>query len=82
MREIEITVPVSEGLRADEVKKLVAKKLGLSRNAVIKLVDPCRQSMDERFQPSVTCVITRRSLDARGEAVYRYKLAIYQAPEE
>lgn len=82
MREIEITVPVTEGLRADEVKKLVARKLGLSRNAVIKLVDPCRKNVAERFQPSVTCVITRRSLDARGEAVYRYRLAIYQAPEE
>ncbi len=40
MREIEINVPVGRRLRADEVKKTVARQFKLSRNAVIRVIDP------------------------------------------
>ena len=40
MREIEISVPLGKALRADEVKRYVAKAFRLSRNAVIRVVDP------------------------------------------
>ncbi|MBR4817872.1 MAG: hypothetical protein IKZ72_04455, partial [Bacteroidales bacterium] len=58
MREIEITVPLKEGLQAEDVKRTV----------------------EARF-PSETCVITRRSIDARGKAVWRYRVEVYGADE-
>ena len=73
MREIEIAVPLEKSLRADEVKRTVAKLFRLSRNAVIRVVDPTRpaadvESADAAPRASATCVITRRSIDARGKA--------------
>ena len=44
MREIEINVPVGRRLRADEVKKTVARQFKLSRNAVIRVIDPSQLS--------------------------------------
>ncbi|MBR5054729.1 MAG: FAD-dependent oxidoreductase [Bacteroidales bacterium] len=58
MREIEITVPLKEGLQAEDV----------------------RRTVEARF-PSETCVITRRSIDARGKAVWRYRVEVYGADE-
>lgn len=77
MREIEITVPPGKSLRADEVKKTVARAFRLSRNAVIRVIDPTRPERPCDGQPSVTCVIAHRSMDARGRAVYRYKVEVY-----
>ena len=58
MREIEITVPLKEGLQAEDV----------------------RRTVEARF-PSETCVITHRSIDARGKAVWRYRVEVYGADE-
>ena len=54
MKEIEIAVPLLEGLRAEDV----------------------RRKLEGQF-PSETCVITRRSIDARGKAVWRYRVEVY-----
>ena len=89
MKEIEITVPLGKPLRADEVKKTVAKMFRLSRNAVIRVVDPARPAAAPEGRAgsaaapraSATCVITRRSIDARGKAVWRYRLEVYGADE-
>lgn len=82
MREYEITVPAGKTLRADEVKKTVAKAFRLSKNAVINVIDPSHPEHKASTDASVTCVITHCSLDARGKAVLRYKIAVYQAPEQ
>ena len=39
-----------------------------------------RRTVEARF-PSETCVITRRSIDARGKAVWRYRVEVYGADE-
>ena len=82
MREIEIAVPVGRHLRADEVKRTVARTFRLSRNSVIRVIDPTQPELPFDGQPSVTCVITHRSLDARGKAVYRYKVEVYSEIEQ
>ena len=81
MREFEIAVPVGRTLRADEVKREVARAFRLSRNALIRVIDPSQGDRPFDGMPSVTCVVTRRSLDARGKAVWRYRLEVYQTPE-
>ena len=87
MKEIEISVPLGKPLRADEVRKTVAKMFRLSRNAVIRVVDPTQPAQAPEGQAgstphsSVTCVITRRSIDARGKAVWRYRLEVYGADD-
>ena len=81
MKEIEIAVPLGKPLRADEVRRTVVKMFRLSRNAVICVVDPTRPDAAPEGQASVTCVITRRSIDARGKAVWRYRLEVYGADE-
>ena len=81
MREIEIAVPLGKPLRADEVRRTVAKMFRLSRNAVISVVDPTRPDAAPEGQASATCVITHRSIDARGKAVWRYRLEVYGADE-
>jgi len=58
MKEIEIAVPLSEGLRAEDV----------------------RRTLEENF-PSSVCIVTRRSIDARGRAVWRYRAEIYGEDE-
>lgn len=77
MREIEITVPAGKQLRADEVKRTVAKCFRLSRNAVIRVIDPTQPERPFDGQASVTCVVAHRSLDARGKAVLRYRVEVY-----
>ena len=82
MKEIEIAVPLGKSLRADEVKRTVARMFRLSRNAVIRVVDPTRPvGQDADLQASATCVISRRSIDARGKAVWRYRVEVYGADE-
>lgn len=82
MREFEIAVPVGKGLRPDEIKRTVAKYFKLSRNAVIRVIDPSRGKQSFTGEASVTCVVAHRSLDARGEAVYRYRIQVYSNGEE
>lgn len=88
MREIEINVPVGRRLRADEVKKTVARQFKLSRNAVIRVIDPSQLSFcangsaEAPISASATCVIRHRSLDARGNAVQRYSVEVYGPTEK
>lgn len=82
MREIEIAVPVGKSLRNDEVKRTVAKMFHLSKNAVIRVVDPTAPEQSWEGDASVTCVISHRSLDARGRAVYRYRIQVYSYSEQ
>jgi hypothetical protein len=44
-------------------------------------VDEVRQSVAEMYPSSSACVVTRRSLDARGKAVWRYRVEVYDAGE-
>ncbi len=77
MREIEIAVPLGRTLRADEVKRTVARMFRLSRNSAIRVIDPTQPERPFEGQASATCVITHRSIDARGKAVQRYKVEVY-----
>lgn len=43
-------------------------------------VDEVKRMLAIQF-PSETCVITRRSIDARGKAVWRYRVEVYGADE-
>lgn len=84
MREIEITTPLGKPLRPDEVKRTVAKAFRLSRNAVIRVVDPSRDPFPRQeaaISATTTCFISRRSLDARGEPVWRYRVEVYDQRE-
>ena len=81
MYEFEIAVPLGQRLRPDEVKRTAAKLFRLSRNAVIHVIDPTRPDERPEGQASLTCVVARRSLDARGKAVYRYKIEAYGVSE-
>ena len=92
MREFELTCRIGRELREDDVRKVAARELRLRPNAVtrelrlrpnavINVVDPTKS-----FQPSypgaaATCVIAHRSVDARGDVVYRYKIQAYLAEE-
>lgn len=82
MREIEIAVPMGKSLRADEVKRTVAKMFHLSRNAVIRVIDPTRPDSDREMDASLTCVVTHRSTDARGRVVQRYRIEVYSHSEK
>ena len=81
MKEIEIVTPVGKSLRPDLVKREVAKAFRLSRNAVIRVIDPTAGERPFEGQPSATCVVTRRSRDARGLPVMRHKVEVY-GPDE
>lgn len=85
MREFEIAVPLGKPLRPDEVKKEVARAFHFSKNAVIKVIDPSRNPFPEKSaspDATATCVIARRSIDARGTAVWRYRVQVYTYGEE
>lgn len=83
MKEFEYTCKHGQGLRHDEIKKELSKLYKLSRNAVIAVIDP---SHPERIAPPdalITCVVTRRSLDARGKnPVWRYRMEVYMPGEK
>lgn len=81
MRELEIAVPMGKSLRADEIRRAVAARFHLSRNTVIRVIDPTSLDGGMEGEASVTCVVTRRSIDARGRIVQRYKLEVYSETE-
>lgn len=81
MYEFEIAVPLGQRLRPDEVKRTAAKLFRLSRNAVIRVIDPTKPDDSFEGQASLTCAVVRRSLDARGKAVYRYRIEAYGVSE-
>ena len=77
MIEFEMTGRVGRDLRPDDVRVVAAKEMNLRGNAVINVIDPTKS-----FQPTfpgavATCVIAKRSIDARNDVVYRYKIEAY-----
>lgn len=68
---------VGRDLRPDDVRIVAARELGLRNNAIINVVDPTKS-----FQPAfpnahVTCVIAKRSIDARHDVNYIYQIEAY-----
>ncbi len=77
MIEFEMTGRVGRDLRPDDVRIVAAREMNLRGNAVINVIDPTKS-----FQPTfpgavATCVIARRSIDARNDVIYRYKIEGY-----
>jgi uncharacterized FAD-dependent dehydrogenase len=82
MKEFEMTGRIGKDLRPDDVRIVAARELMLRGNAVINVIDPTKS-----FQPSFpnadyTCVIAKRSIDARDDVVYRYKIEVYDNRRE
>ena len=81
MREFEIAVPLGQGLRQDEVKRTAAGLFRLSRNAIIRVIDPTRPGNKDEGNESLTCVVVHRSIDARGKVLCRYRIEAYGEDE-
>lgn len=82
MIEFELTCPLNRELRTDDVRKVAAQQMRLRRNAIINVIDPSKSFNPEYPGADATCVITRRSIDARGDLVYRYHVEGYKAYEK
>ena len=77
MIEFEMTSSMDRELRADDVRVVAAQKLRLHSNAVINVIDPTKSFNPTYSGADATCVITRRSIDARGEVHQVWKIAGY-----
>ena len=65
MKEIEITSKLGSELTADEIQTAAVKALGVS----------------PKIKGQLKYRIVRRSIDARNDILYRYKVEVYK-PEE
>lgn len=77
MYEFEMTGRVGRDLRPDDVRIVAARELNLRGNAIINVVDPTKSYQPTFPNADMTCVIARRSIDARDDVVYRYKIEAY-----
>ena len=77
MIEFEMTGRVGRELRSDDVRIVAAKTLGLKGNAVINVIDPTKSFQPTFPNAAATCVIARRSIDARNDVIYRYRIEAY-----
>ena len=77
MIEFEMTGRVGRDLRPDDVRIVAAREMNLRGNAIINVVDPTKSYQPAFQHPDVTCVIARRSIDARNDVVCRYKIEAY-----
>ena len=77
MKEFEMTGRVGRDLRPDDVRIVAARELNLRGNAVINVIDPTKSYQPTFPNPDATCVIARRSIDARNDVIYRYKIEAY-----
>ncbi len=77
MIEFEMTGRVGRDLRPDDVRIVAARELGLRGNAVINVIDPTKSYQPTFPNAGYTCVIAKRSIDARGDLKYRYKIECY-----
>ena len=77
MFEFEMTGRVGRDLRPDDVRIVAAREMNLRGNAIINVVDPTKSYQPTFPNADVTCVIARRSIDARGDVVYRYRIECY-----
>lgn len=81
MIEFDLTCPLGRELRIDDVRIVAAREMRLKRNAVINVIDPSKSYNPLLPGADATCVLTRRSIDARGDVVYRYHVEGYKAFE-
>ena len=72
-----MTGRVGRDLRPDDVRIVAAREMNLRGNAVINVIDPTKSYQPTFPNASATCVIARRSIDARNDVVYRYRIEGY-----
>ena len=77
MIEFEMTGRVGRDLRPDDVRIVAAREMNLRSNAVINVIDPTKSYQPTFPKAAATCVIARRSIDARNDVVYRYRIEGY-----
>ena len=65
MKEIEITCKLGKELSADEIQTAAVKALGVS----------------PKVKPQIRYRIMRRSIDARNDILYRYRVEVYKPDE-
>ncbi len=77
MIEFEMTGRVGRDLRPDDVRIVAAREMNLRGNAVINVVDPTKSFQPTFPNADATCVIAKRSIDARNDVMYRYRIEAY-----
>ena len=77
MIEFEMTGRVGRELRPDDVRIVAAREMNLRGNAVINVIDPTKSFQPTFPSAAATCVIAHRSIDARGDVKYRYRIEGY-----
>ena len=77
MIEFEMTGRVGRDLRLDDVRIVAAREMNLRGNAVINVIDPTKSFQPTFPNAAATCVIARRSIDARNDVIYRYRIEGY-----
>ncbi len=77
-----MTGRIGRDLRPDDVRIVAARELMLRGNAIINVIDPTKSFQPEFPNADYTCVIAKRSIDARDEVVYRYKIEVYDIRRE
>ena len=66
MKEIEVTCKLGKELPAEEVKEAAVKALGVS----------------PKMKDQIRCRVVRRSIDARNDIIYRYRIEVYRPDED
>ncbi|MDD7455287.1 MAG: hypothetical protein PUK70_03405 [Bacteroidales bacterium] len=82
MREFEMTGRIGRDLRPDDVRIVAARELLLRGNVIINVIDPTKSFQPAFPNADYTCVIAKRSIDARDEVVYRYRIEVYDNRRE
>ena len=77
MFEFEMTGRVGRDLRPDDVRIVAAREMNLRGNVIINVIDPTKSYQPTFPNAGVTCVIAHRSIDARQDVIYRYKIEAY-----
>lgn len=72
-----MTTSVGRDLRPDDVRIVAAKAMRLRDNDIINVIDPTKSYNPTYANANATCVITKRSIDARGDLKCVWKIAGY-----
>lgn len=72
-----MTGRVGRDLRPDDVRIVAAREMNLRGNMIINVIDPTKSYQPTFPNADVTCVIAHRSIDARNDVKYRYKIEAY-----
>lgn len=67
--------------RLDDIRYAAAQTLHLRSNAVINVIDPTKSYQPTMVRADAVCVISRRSIDARGDIKMVYKVDAYYSDE-